>query len=77
MGLPAVNGYARMDGFWKRIFGKPVLPEADAIREPTLEDVFGICCGPRLMSKALKLHGEDLSKQESAPAAPGDPEKPA
>jgi hypothetical protein len=47
-----------MTGFWKRIFGKPVLPDADAIREPTLDDVFGICCGPRLFNKALKLHGE-------------------
>jgi hypothetical protein len=66
-----------MTGFWKRVFGRPVLPEADAIREPTLDDVFGICCGPRLMSKALKLHGEDLSKPEP-PAAPlADPETPA
>lgn len=66
-----------MAGFWKRFFGKPVLPDADAIREPTLEDVFGICCGPRLMSKALKLHGEDLSKPEPSAAPPADPEKPA
>jgi hypothetical protein len=53
-----------MTGFWKRIFGKPVLPEADAIREPTLEDVFGICCGPRLFNQALKLHGEVLARPE-------------
>lgn len=52
-----------MDGFWKRIFGKPVFPEPDSIREPTLADVFGICCGPRLMQKALRLHGEDLAKK--------------
>jgi|WetSurMetagenome_2_1015567.scaffolds.fasta_scaffold884002_2 hypothetical protein len=50
-----------MTGFWKRIFGRPVLPEADAIREPTLDDVFGICCGPLLFNTALKLHGEELS----------------
>lgn len=52
-----------MTGFWKRIFGKPVFPDPDTIREPTLADVFGICCGPRLMQKALRLHGEDLAKK--------------
>ncbi len=40
-----------------------MFPDPDTIREPTLADVFGICCGPRLMQKALRLHGEDLAKK--------------
>lgn len=46
-----------------RFFGGVKFPEISEIKEPTIKDVFGICCGPRLFSKALKLHGEDLSER--------------
>ena len=46
---------------FKRFLGDGRFPPISEIKEPTIEDVFGICCGPRLLSKALKLHGEDLS----------------
>jgi len=31
-----------------------------------MDDMLNLCCGPRLLSKSLSLHGEDLS------ADPGD-----
>jgi hypothetical protein len=46
---------------FNRFWGDGRFPPISEIKEPTIEDVFGICCGPRLLSKALKLHGEDLS----------------
>jgi len=47
---------------FRRFFAGAEFPGISEIREPTLKDVFGICCGLRLFSNALKLHGEDLSK---------------
>jgi hypothetical protein len=35
--------------------------DADLPREPTIDDMLNLCCGPRLLSKSLRLHGEDLS----------------
>jgi hypothetical protein len=29
--------------------------------EPSLDDMMNLCCGTRLLSKSLSLHGEDLS----------------
>lgn len=52
----------------RRSLGGGRLPEIGDIKEPTLQDLFGICCGPRLFSKALKLTGEDLGAcQEDRP----------
>lgn len=35
--------------------------DADLPREPSMDALMNLCCGPRLLSKALNLHGEDLS----------------
>jgi hypothetical protein len=40
--------------------------DADLPREPSMDDLMNLCCGPRLLSKALGLHGEGPS------AASGD-----
>jgi hypothetical protein len=36
-----------------------------------MDDMMNLCCGPRLLSKSLGLHGEDLSADSGAndPAA--------
>ena len=52
----------QIKSLFRRFFAGAEFPEISEIREPTLKDVFGICCGPRLFSNALELHGEDLSK---------------
>ena len=52
-----------------RFFGGAKFPEISEIKEPTIKDVFGICCGPRLFSNALQLHGEDLSKMTTEEGA--------
>jgi hypothetical protein len=56
---------------FRRFFDGAKFPEIGEIREPTLKDVFGICCGPRLFSNALKLHGEELSETPSGEGADG------
>ena len=55
----------------KRFLGDGKFPEISEIKEPTINDVFGICCGPRLFTKALKLHGEDLSVKSSEDRSEG------
>ena len=42
---------------FRRFFAGAEFPGISEIREPTLKDVFGICCGLRLFSNALKLYG--------------------
>jgi hypothetical protein len=49
----------------KRHWGEGKFPEIGEIKEPTIRDVFGVCCGPRLYSKALELQGEDVSAKSS------------
>jgi hypothetical protein len=45
--------------------------DADLPREPSMDDMLNLCCGPRLLSKSLSLHGEDLSSDagDNDPAA--------
>jgi hypothetical protein len=50
----------------KRFLGDPKFPGIDEIKEPTLKDVFGVCCGPRLFNKAVELHGDDVTQKSSA-----------
>lgn len=50
---------------FKRFFGNARFPAIREIKEPTLKDVFGVCCGPRLFTKAVALHGEDVSEKSS------------
>jgi hypothetical protein len=45
----------------KHFIGAGKFPVINEIKDPTIKNVFGVCCGPRLFSNALKLHGEDLS----------------
>jgi hypothetical protein len=33
--------------------------------EPSMDALMNVCCGPRLLSKALHLHGEDVSADSS------------
>jgi hypothetical protein len=60
---------------WFQIQEEP--RDADLPREPSMDDVMNLCCGPRLLSKALGLHGKDPSaasgdKDPAArPAKPG------
>ena len=35
--------------------------DADLPPEPSLDALMHLCCGPRILSKALNLHREDLS----------------
>jgi hypothetical protein len=39
--------------------------DAGLPREPSLDDMMNLCCGPRLLSKSLNLHGENLSSDSA------------
>jgi len=43
--------------------------------EPSVDALMNLCCGPRLLSKALNLHEEDLSA-DSGNDHPGERAKP-
>jgi|WetSurSiteA1Bulk_404760.scaffolds.fasta_scaffold194293_2 hypothetical protein len=45
--------------------------DAGLPRDPSMDDMMNLCCGPRLLSKSLGLHREDLSADSGAndPAA--------
>jgi hypothetical protein len=64
--MEPIEVWQKIKSVFIRFFGGEKFPEISEIEEPTIKDVFGICCGPRLFSKALRLHGEDLSKSSPA-----------
>jgi hypothetical protein len=54
--------FDKLRGFltrWLQIQEGP--QDAGLPREPSMDDMMNLCCGPRLLSKSLHLHGEDLS----------------
>ena len=58
----------QLRGLLKLWFYGPEGPQdTDLPSEPSMDSLTNVCCGPRLLSKALKLPGEDLS------ADPGNP----
>ena len=61
--MEPIEVWQKIKSVFIRFFGGAKFPEISEIKEPTIKDVFGICCGPRLFSNALKLHGEDLSEK--------------
>jgi hypothetical protein len=69
--MEQVGVLQRIKSAFKRFLGDPKFPERDEIKEPTIKDVFGVCCGPRLYSKALELHGEDVSEKSSEEPSEG------
>jgi hypothetical protein len=63
MATPAVD---KIRGFLERWLHAQEGPrDADLPREPSMDALMKVCCGPRLLSKALTLHGEDLSDDSS------------
>jgi hypothetical protein len=48
---------------WFQIQEEP--RDADPPGEPSIDDMMNLCCGPRLLSKSLSLHGEELSSDSS------------
>jgi len=61
--MKSIGVLKKLKNAFDRILSDSRFPEISEIKEPTIQDVFGVCCGPRLFSNALKLHGEDLSKE--------------
>jgi hypothetical protein len=49
---------------WLQIQGGP--QDAGLPQEPSIDDLMNLCCGPRLLSKSLRLRGEDLSADSAA-----------
>ena len=64
--MEPIEVWQKIKSVFIRFFDGAKFPEISEIKEPTIKDVFGICCGPRLFSNALKLHGEELSKTPAA-----------
>lgn len=58
----ATSALDKLRGILRIWFYGPEGPrDADLPREPSIDALMNVCCGPRVLSKALNLHGEDLS----------------
>jgi hypothetical protein len=63
----AISALDQLRSLLKMWFYGPGGPQGtDPPPEPSMRALMNVCCGPRLLSKALKLHDEDQS------AAPGN-----
>jgi hypothetical protein len=69
--MARVDVLQKIKSVFRRFSGDAKFPEIGEIKEPTIKDVFGVCCGPRLFNKAVELHGDDMSEKSSGQPSEG------